>query len=294
MSEVRDIMSAKILDGKQLAKDLGDSLKEEVCKIKTQTGTVPRMINILIGDDHGSCAYANSQKRVAERIGIEYELLTLDSDIKQSELLDEIERLNNDVNVHGIMLHKPVPSQIDYGYVANRVNTQKDLEGINVTNIGKMIVGESKVIPCTPASVMEHIKSTGIDIRGKEAVIVGHSSNVGKPLSLLLLREYATVTVCHIATSEVGKLQEHVGRADILIVAVGKPAIIKGEWIKEGAMVIDVGINRVDGKIVGDVEFEAANERAEFITPVPGGVGPVTVVMLMRNGVEAFKFQKQG
>jgi len=167
----------------------------------------------------------------------------------------------------------------------------KDLEGINVSNIGKMILGETKIIPCTPASVMEHIKSTGVNLRGKEAVIIGHSVIVGKPLSLLLLEQYATVTVCHVATSEVGRLEEHVRRADVLIVAVGKPSVVRGNWIKEGAIVIDVGINRVDDKIIGDVEFEGAKTKASFITPVPGGVGPVTVVMLMRNGIEAFKAQ---
>jgi len=175
--------------------------------------------------------------------------------------------------------------------VANCVDTIKDVEGINVANIGKMILGDTKIVPCTPASVMEHIHSTGVDLRGKEAVIVGHSHIVGKPLSLLLLQEYATVTVCHIATSEVGRLEEHVGRADVLVVAVGRPAVIKGDWIKEGAVVIDVGINRQGDTVVGDVEFDAAQQRAAYITPVPGGVGPVTVVMLMRNGTEAYKMQ---
>ena len=189
------------------------------------------------------------------------------------------------------MIHKPVPPQIDYRLVANYVDIAKDLEGINIANIGKMVLGETKLIPCTPASVMEHIKSTGVNLRGKEVVIVGHSEIVGKPLSLLLLGEYATVTVCHVATSEAGRLLEHVGRADILVVAVGKAELIKGEWIKKDATVIDVGINSVGDKIVGDVEFDAAVKRAAFITPVPGGVGPVTVVMLMRNGIEAFKLQ---
>jgi methylenetetrahydrofolate dehydrogenase (NADP+)/methenyltetrahydrofolate cyclohydrolase len=154
-----------------------------------------------------------------------------------------------------------------------------------------MIVGKTKLIPCTPAAVMEHVRSTGIKLRGKEAVIVGHSEIVGKPLALLFLEQLLTVTVCHVATSEAGRLPEHVGRADVLVVAVGKPALIKGAWIKKGALVVDVGINSVDGKIVGDIEFEPARERAAYITPVPGGVGPVTVVMLMRNGIEAFKLQ---
>jgi len=284
-------VSAKILDGKTLAQDLKDSLQKEVADLKEATGAVPRLVNVLVGGDPGSCAYAKSQEKAAEYIGIQYELATLPADVSQEDFCDCIKKLNDDASVNGIMIHKPVPEHIDYNSVANHVDTDKDLEGINVTNIGKMLVGKTKIIPCTPAAVMEHIRSTGIDLRGKEAVIVGHSVIVGKPLSLLLLEQYATVTVCHIATSEAGRLEEHVGHADVVIVAVGRPSVVKGDWIKEGAVVIDVGINRVGEKIVGDVEFDAAKEKASHITPVPGGVGPVTVVMLMRNGIEAFKAQ---
>ncbi|HOY10057.1 MAG TPA: bifunctional 5,10-methylenetetrahydrofolate dehydrogenase/5,10-methenyltetrahydrofolate cyclohydrolase, partial [Candidatus Omnitrophota bacterium] len=205
-----------------------------------------------------------------------------------------IRRLNDDPSVNGVMIHKPFPEHIDYQGAANCLDVRKDLEGINVANIGKMLLGETRLIPCTPAAVMEHLKFTGQPLRGKEAVIVGASHIVGKPLSLLLLKEMATVTVCHIATSEAGHLPDHVGRADILIVAAGRPGLIKGEWVRDGAVVIDVGINKVGENIVGDVEFETAKERASFITPVPGGVGPVTVMMLMRNGLEAFKLQTQG
>jgi methylenetetrahydrofolate dehydrogenase (NADP+)/methenyltetrahydrofolate cyclohydrolase len=284
-------LSATILDGKALAQNLKEGLKIEVAALKQKTGLVPCLVNVIVGNDHGSCAYAKSQKNAAEYIGIHYELKVLPADVRQDDLNVCIKKLNDDSSVNGIMIHKPLPPHIDYGSVANHVDTVKDLEGINVSNIGKMILGKTKIIPCTPASVMEHIKSTGYDMRGKEAVIVGHSVIVGKPLSLLLLEQYATVTVCHIATSDAGRLQDHVSRADVLVVAVGKPAIIKGNWIKEGAIVIDVGINRVGDKIVGDVEFDVAQTKASFITPVPGGVGPVTVVMLMRNGVEAFKAQ---
>ncbi|MCA9405026.1 MAG: bifunctional 5,10-methylenetetrahydrofolate dehydrogenase/5,10-methenyltetrahydrofolate cyclohydrolase [Candidatus Omnitrophica bacterium] len=287
-------MSAQILDGKKLAAKLKARLKEEVAAIKSKNHSVPKVINVMIGNDDGSCAYANSQKRAAEEIGIEYELKTFPIDISQEELRGHIQQLNQDKGVHGIMLHRPVPEHIDYHLVANCVDTEKDLEGINVSNIGKMILGETRILPCTPASVMEHIKSTGMDIRGKEAVVVGHSGIVGKPLSLLLLEELATVTICHVATSEAGRLQEHVGRADILVVAVGRPELIKGAWIKEGATVIDVGINRIDSGIVGDVEFETAKQKAAYITPVPGGVGPVTVVILMRNAIESYKVQTKG
>ncbi len=283
--------SAVILDGRRLAGDIKKKLKIQISELKKSAGCIPHLVNVMIGQDHGSCAYANSQKRVAEEIGIRYTLATLPLEISQRELTDSIRRLNEDKGVHGIMIHKPVPSQIHYRTVANCVSVEKDLEGINVTNIGKMILGETKLIPCTPAAVMEHIQSTGVPLRGKEAVIVGHSEIVGKPLSLLLLEQYATVTICHIATTEAGKLVEHVNAADILVVAVGKAGLIKGEWIKKGAVVIDVGINPVNGQILGDVEFESARRRAGFITPVPGGVGPVTVVLLMRNGIEALKSQ---
>lgn len=281
-------MSAQILDGKILAQKLKEILKKQVQGLKEQTGCVPRLINVMIGEDPGSCAYANSQKRVAEYIGIQYELLNLSWNVAQGDLCESIKKLNADKTVNGIMIHKPLPERIHYREIANFVDMTKDLEGINVANIGKMILGETKMIPCTPAAVMEHLKSAGIRLRGKEAVIVGHSEIVGKPLSLLLLREYATVTVCHVATSEAGKLADHVRQADVLVVAAGKPSLIQGEWIKEDAVVIDVGINKVGNGIVGDVEFKEAQKRASFITPVPGGVGPVTVVMLMRNGIEAF------
>lgn len=286
-------MSAEILDGKIRAQQIGDSLKGQVEKLRKQTGQVPTLVNIIIGNDSGACVYAKSQRSVAEHIGIDYELVTLPEDISQEKLNIFIERLNDTAGVNGIMLHKPVPSHIDYGVAANHVDIAKDIEGINVANIGKMILGETKIIPCTPASVMELIKSTGVDLKGKEVVIVGHSRIVGKPLSLLLLEANATVTICHIATSEAGHLIEHVSRADILVVAIGKAFLVKGSWIKPGAIVIDVGINRVGGKIVGDVEFDEAVQVASYITPVPGGVGPVIVMMLMKNGIEAFKAQMQ-
>lgn len=292
--------AAHILDGTALAKKLKDELKKEVARLKETFGGLPRrqagvphLVNVMVGSDPGSCAYANAQKKVAEYIGINYELKILSADTTQAKLSSVIKELDADSGVHGIMIHKPVPAHIDYRSVANYVAPSKDLEGINVTNIGKMMLGQTRIIPCTPAAVMEHIRSTGVNLRGKEAVIVGHSEIVGKPLSLLLLAQDATVTVCHLATSQAGRLAAHVGCADVLIVAVGKAGLIKGDWIKEGAIVIDVGINKVGPQIVGDVEFEKAGRRASFITPVPGGVGPVTVVMLMRNGIEAFKIQQE-
>ncbi len=286
-------MSAKILDGKSLAQDLKNTLRDEVTSLKQEMGAVPHLVNVMVGTNHSACAYAKAQEKAAQFIGIQYELETLPEDVTQEDFSACIKKLNDNESANGIMIHKPVPEHIDYSEVAKLVDTDKDLEGINVTNIGKMLVGETKIIPCTPASVMEHIKSTGVDLYGKEAVIVGHSVIVCKPLSLLLLEQFTTVTVCHIATSEAGRLEEHVRRADIVVVAVGKPSVVKGDWIKEGAIVIDVGINQINDKIVGDVEFDVARKKAAFITPVPGGVGPVTAVMLMRNGIEAFKAQRK-
>ncbi len=287
-------MSAKILDGKILAGQIRERLSKEITAMKAKTGKVPHLVNVLVGDDHGSCAYARSQKRAAEQVGIDYELLTLPAQTSQDDLIRTIQRLNDDRAVHGIMIHKPLPAEIDYREVANFLDTDKDLEGINVANVGKMLMGETEMIPCTPAAVMEHIRSTGIDMRGKDAVIVGASEIVGKPLSLLLLREMATVSVCHVATSEAKRLQDYVAQAEILVVAVGRAHLIPGDWIRPDAIVIDVGINNLNGKMVGDVEFDTAREKAAYITPVPGGVGPVTVLMLMRNGISAFRSQMKG
>ena len=284
-------MSAQLLDGKILAAKIKENLKMQIASLKKTRADIPHVMNITIGEHHATCAYANSQIKAAEEIGIDYKLDVLPQNISQGELIEHIKNLNQDKTVNGIMVHKPVPGHIDYHVAANYIDVSKDLEGVNVANIGKMLLGKTNIIPCTPAAIMAHIESTGVDLRGKEAVIVGHSEIVGKPLSLLLLQKMATVTVCHVATSEAGKLVDHVSRADVLIVAVGKPELIKGNWIKKGAIVIDVGINQVGSKIVVDVEFSTAKDKASYITPVPGGVGPVTVVMLMKNAIEAFRLQ---
>jgi len=285
-------MSAEILDGKALRSRILKGLTHQVASLKQKYQATPYMINIMVGQNSSSCAYAKSQERIAQDIGIKYECLRLPEDTSLSEIISHIHRLNDNGDVNGIMIHKPFPQNIDYQAVANEIDMRKDLEGINVANIGRILLGADQMIPCTPAAVMEHIHSIGKKLYGKEAVIIGASEIVGKPLALLLLREMATVTVCHIATSDVGHLKDHIKRAEILIVAVGKAGLVKGEDIKEGAIVIDVGINKVGDSIVGDVEYEKAFERAGYITPVPGGVGPVTVVMLMRNVIEAFKMQK--
>lgn len=283
----------QILDGKILAEKLKISLKEDVASLKKRHGAVPHLISLLVSDDPVAAAYANSQKRVAEHIGIAYDLKILPASTSAQALVEEISKLNFDKKVDGIMLFKPLPEQLNYQELVNLIAVSKDVEGVNITNIGNLVMGDFDLVPCTPAAAMEHIRSTGVSIAGKEAVVVGRSEIVGKPLSLLLLKENATVTICHSGTSKAGKLEEHVKRADIVVAAVGQPGFVKGAWIKPGAIVIDVGINKVGDKIVGDVEFDEAAKRAAFITPVPGGVGPVTVVMLMKNVVGAFKLQKK-
>ncbi len=284
-------MSAKLLDGKLLAASIRENLKKEIVRLKKETGKFPRVVNIMVGEDPSAHSYANSQKKTAEEIGIDYNLINLPATATEAQLISQIEELNKDSAVCGILVYKPVPKQINYRAVVNHIEAIKDLEGLNATNLGKMVLGEMNIVPCTPAAAMEHLKLSGIAVAGKEAVIVGRSEIVGKPLILLLLAQSATVTVCHSLTSKAGKLIDHLKRADIVVAAVGQPEFVKGSWIKEGAVVIDVGINKVNGKIVGDVEFAEAAKHASFITPVPGGVGPVTAVLLMKNALKAFCLQ---
>ncbi|MEW6101005.1 MAG: bifunctional 5,10-methylenetetrahydrofolate dehydrogenase/5,10-methenyltetrahydrofolate cyclohydrolase [Candidatus Omnitrophota bacterium] len=279
---------ARLLEGRPIAEKIKETIKQEVLSL----GARLVLASIQVGDNPGAEAYVKSQKKAAEGLGIEYQLHKLDANYKEEELIDFIKKLNVDKSVNGIIVQMPLPSQVDYKKISQFIEPEKDIEGMHPVNIGKVLFGKAKILPCTPAAVMELLNSTGIDLYGKEVVVVGHSEIVGKPLALLLLDKFATVTVCHIGTSKAGKLEEHVRKAEILIVAVGKAGLIKGEWVKEGAIVIDVGINRVADKIVGDVEFEGAEKRASMITPVPGGVGPLTVTMLMRNLVEAAKLQQ--
>ncbi|MCX5708350.1 MAG: bifunctional 5,10-methylenetetrahydrofolate dehydrogenase/5,10-methenyltetrahydrofolate cyclohydrolase [Candidatus Omnitrophica bacterium] len=273
---------AKLLEGKVIAA----ALKEEIIKKIQASGKKLQLASVQVGENPSSEVYIKSQKKNAEALGIEYAFHKLEATLTQEKLIEYIETLNSDPKVNGMILQMPLPAHIDYKKISEHIAPGKDVEGMHPVNIGKIIFGRAKALPCTAAAVMELIKFTGIDLNGKEVVIVGHSEIVGKPLALLMLDKFATVTVCHIGTSKAGKLEEHVRKAEVLVVAVGKAGLIKGEWVKDGAIVVDVGINRVGDKLVGDVEFEEAEKRASWITPVPGGVGPLTVVMLMRNLVE--------
>ncbi len=279
---------AKLLEGKPVAEKIKEQIKQDVQSLKNK----PVLASVQVGDNAGAEAYAKSQNKIALSLGIEYQFHKLPENITEKSLIEFMQKLNTDKFVNGIIVQMPLPQQIDYKRISQYISPDKDVEGMHPSNIGQIIFGKAQLIPCTPQAVMELLAQTGVDLYGKETVIVGHSEIVGKPLALLLLDKFATVTVCHIGTSKAGKLEEHVNKAEILIVAVGKVGLIKGEWIKEGAVVVDVGINRVNDKIVGDVEFEAAEKRASWITPVPGGVGPLTVTMLMRNLVTAAKLQQ--
>lgn len=285
-------MAAQIIDGRKIAGEIKEKLIKEIEELKKQ-GITPSLSAIQVGDDPGTGVYVRAQQISCEKIGLEYELHKFKKDISQKELRDFIARLNEDTGVSGIILQMPLPSQLDGRILQGMIDPEKDAEGVSPANMGMVVYGKPLLAPCTAMAVMELINSVGVKLYGKEAVIVGHSDIVGKPTALLLLDKFVTTSVCHIATGERGTLPQYVSQAEILIVAVGKANLVKGEWVKEGAIVIDVGINRVEGKIVGDVEFEVAKERASYITPVPGGVGAVTTAMLLKNCVQAAKLQSK-
>ncbi len=284
-------MGAQLIDGKAVAMRVKEEVKKEIVKLKEKHKSFPLLLAVQVGENPASAAYLKSQKKGCEEVGIDYQVQQLPQDTSEKELIQFIKEKNQDNKTTGIILQMPLPEQIDAEKVQEAIDPSKDVEGVNPQNMGLLMYGWPGLVPCTALAVMELIKSTGTSIKGKQVTLVGHSSLVGKPLALLLLSspfDSATTTVCHIATRD---LAAHTRRAEILIVAVGKPGLIKADMIKEGAIVIDVGINRVEGKIVGDVVFEEVKEKAALITPVPGGVGPVTTAMLLKNTVEAWKIQ---
>lgn len=283
---------SNILYGKTIADRVMSQVAKEVKELKTK-GIVPLLMTVEVGEDAASRVYLTSQRRSAESAGISFESMELSAGTSQQRLSGFIKNIDEDAYINGVILQMPLPAHLDSKLAQWQIPTRKDVEGVTPYNLGRMFLGVPGLLPCTAQAIVAMIKSTGVDLKGKEVTIVGHSDIVGKPTGILLLHEQATVTFCHAATAERGTLEEHVKRAEILVVAVGKPNVIKGEWIKQGAIVIDAGINTVDDKIVGDVEFDAARERAGFITPVPGGVGAVTVAYLMKNTVEAVRWQSR-
>lgn len=286
-------MKNKVLYGKKLADKLLKDVADGVALLKQQ-GVTPCLMTVQVGEDPASSIYRASQRRIAETVGINCEHMELSASTSQSRLLRLIDVLNNDPSVHGIILHMPLPDHIDSKVVQWAIDKKKDVEGVTPYNLGRMFLNVPGLVPCTALSVVELIKSTGVDLAGKEVTIVGHSDIVGKPAAILLLQQDCTTTVCHHATYQRNKLEEHVRNAEILVAAVGKPGAVKGDWVREGAIVIDVGINAVGDKLVGDVEYDAALQRAAFITPVPGGVGTLTVAFLMKSLVDAVNWQLSG
>ena len=274
---------ARIIDGKLIAAQLRKDCLSRSEKLLAD-GIRPKLDVIIVGNDPASHQYVNSRAADCAAVGLASTVHSLNEDTKQSELIELIETLNADDNVHGILLQMPLPKHMNPDEVISHISMQKDVDGFHPMNVGALVSGKPAFAPCTPSSIMQLIRSTGIDMSGKNAVVVGRSNVVGRPAAMLLLKESATVTICHSRTID---LKEHTLNADILVAAVGVPNLITGDMIKPGALVIDAGINRVDGKTVGDVEFETAKDVAGFISPVPGGVGPVTRTILLMNTLEA-------
>lgn len=277
-------MSAKIIDGKETARKLRETIKTQVENLKAK-GFTPGLAVVLVGNDPASQVYVGHKEKACKEVGFHSEVYRLPETTSQEELLKLIDNLNNDKKIHGILVQLPLPGHLNEKEVINKISPVKDVDGFHPLSAGALFVGEKSLVPCTPKGCIHLIKETGFDLQGKKAVVVGRSNIVGKPVAILLLNENATVTICHSRTKN---LKAELLEADVVVAAVGKPNFITGDMIKPGAVVIDVGINRLDnGKLVGDVEFETAKEKAGWITPVPGGVGPMTIAMLLQNTLEA-------
>ncbi|MCE5313589.1 bifunctional methylenetetrahydrofolate dehydrogenase/methenyltetrahydrofolate cyclohydrolase FolD [bacterium] len=279
-------LEAKILDGGALAKQIRGELAERVEKLKVEKGVTPRLSVILVGEDPASVTYTRMKKKACEATGMISDLIELPASSTQDEVKGVIAKLNADTSVHGIMVQHPVPSHLDELDILATVAVEKDVDGISALSLGRLVLGTADFVSCTPLGIITLLERYGIEIKGKEAVVVGRSIILGKPVALALLERHATVTICHSRTQD---LPEVVRRADILVAAIGKPEFIKGDWIKDGAVVVDAGYNKVEGAShdVGDVEYDAAAKRASYITPVPGGVGPMTIAMLLSQTVKA-------
>jgi methylenetetrahydrofolate dehydrogenase (NADP+) / methenyltetrahydrofolate cyclohydrolase len=281
-------MAATILQGKEVAQSIRAELANEVAELKKQ-GIVPGLTVVIVGDDPASHSYVRGKAKGCEEVGISSEIIMKDADITEKELLVIIQQLNENPNVNGILVQLPLPAHISEHAVIEAIAPEKDVDGFHPISVGNMVLGNDTMLPCTPHGVIELIKRTGTPMAGKHAVVIGRSNIVGKPVSLLLQQENATVTMCHSRTQN---LEEYTQKADILVVATGRAHMIGKEHVKPGAVVIDVGVNRIEtGKLVGDVKFDEVKEVASFLTPVPGGVGPMTITMLLKNTVAAAKKQ---
>lgn len=276
---------AQVVDGKKLSEEIRTEIREQIEKLGRGR---PRLAAIRVGEDPASKIYLRNKRRACEQTGLDSIQLDLPAETPEQELLAQVQRLNDDPSVHGILVQLPLPDAIDPAVVASTIRADKDVDGLNPENAGRLLANQPAHYPCTPLGCIEILDRHAVQIQGAAAVVLGRSEIVGKPVALLLLHRHATVTLCHSRTRD---LPSVVREADILIAAVGRPRLVRADWIKPGAAVIDVGINRVEGKLVGDVDFEGALERAQLITPVPGGVGPLTITMLLRNTLQAFEIQ---
>ncbi|NWF52230.1 MAG: bifunctional methylenetetrahydrofolate dehydrogenase/methenyltetrahydrofolate cyclohydrolase FolD [Nitrospirae bacterium] len=285
-------MPATLIKGSEISKQIKEELKQEVSLLKEKYNLVPGLATILVGEDEASKVYVGQKEKTCKELGIYSERINLPNSTTEAELLLLIERLNNESKIHGILVQLPLPKHINETNVLYAIDPKKDVDGFHPVNVGKLMLGEPDFIPCTPHGIQELLIRSGVDTNGAEVVVVGRSNIVGKPIANMLLQKKkganATVTICHTGTKD---LAFHTKRADILIVAAGRPKTITAEMVKEGVVVIDVGVNRLETGLVGDVDFEAVKEKAKAITPVPGGVGPMTIAMLMYNTVQAAKMQ---
>ena len=280
---------AQIIDGKAVSAAVKQEVAEETAKLKEEKGLKLGLSVVIVGNNPASRVYVNNKKKACEAVGFQSFEYALDENTTQEQLLDLITVLNRDDRVNGILVQLPLPAHIDEKKVIDAISPDKDVDAFHAINVGKIMIGKYAFLPCTPAGVMRLIESTGTEISGKQCVVIGRSNIVGKPMAMLLLHKSGTVTICH---SKTQNLKEICLGADILVVAVGKANFVTGDMIKEGAVVIDVGMNRLEnGKLCGDVEFESAEKKASYITPVPGGVGPMTIAMLMKNTLTAAKQQ---
>lgn len=280
---------AQIIDGKAVSAAVKQEVADEAAKLKEEKGLKVGLAVVIVGNNPASRVYVNNKKKACEAVGFQSYEYALEEATTQEQLLDLVNVLNRDDRVNGILVQLPLPKHIDEKAIINAISPEKDVDAFHPINVGKIMIGDYSFLPCTPAGVMRLIESTGTDITGKQCVVIGRSNIVGKPQAMLLLQKNGTVTICH---SKTKNLKEVCLGADILVVAIGKANFVTGDMIKEGAVVIDVGMNRLDnGKLCGDVEFESAEKKASFITPVPGGVGPMTIAMLMKNTLTAAKQQ---
>ena len=274
---------AKILDGKLMAEDLTKDQTRRVAELAAK-GVIPGLAVVLVGEDPASQIYVRNKGIACETVGMHSKTIRLLQSALQDEVIAAVDELNADDSIHGILVQLPLPGHLDEAAVLARILPQKDVDGFHISNAGKLFSGQSGVVPCTPKGIIHMLKQGGVELAGKDAVVIGRSNIVGKPAAMLLLNENCTVTICHSRTQN---LKEHCRRADILVAAIGKPRFVTADMVKPGAAVVDVGINRVDGKVVGDVDYEAVSEVAGYITPVPGGVGKLTISMLIENTLEA-------